>query len=205
MCNLQNKTPWGPGSAALGEAGGRAWLSRGKQIGAFHCSTRSIWHRPWEALVRDFSLAFVRRPPLATLSVCSLIFGVPQGLQRLKTRVVGSSQSPEAPPRGHPHLSAAPPRGLPAWQQNLRVGTCALPLASFTQGLLGSPAAAQLPAKLPDLSAGAFTRPSRWLLLLLGRHPSWTRLSCAAGHLRQGRRTPGSQPPRPRAWPCPNP
>lgn len=135
----------------------------------------------------------------------SLILGVPQGLQRLKTRVVGSSQSPEAPPRGHPNLSAAPPRGLPAWQQNLRVGTCALPLASFTQGLLCSPAAAQLPAKLPDVSAGAFTRPSRWLLLLLGRHPSWTRLSCAAGHRRQGRRTPGSQPPRPRAWPCPNP
>lgn len=43
--------------------------SSGKQNQPFSLQQSSIWHRPWEALVRDSSLAFVQGLPLATLSV----------------------------------------------------------------------------------------------------------------------------------------
>lgn len=78
--------------------------------------------------------------PPATLSVkvsslCSLIPCVPRGLQRLKSRAVGSSHSPEAPPRGHSQLSAGSPRGPPRPTQSLRAGTRVLLLPSFTRDL----------------------------------------------------------------------
>ena len=45
---------------------------RRNKISASYCSPRSTWQQPWEALARDFSLAFVQGLPLATLSVWPL-------------------------------------------------------------------------------------------------------------------------------------
>lgn len=83
-----------------------------------------------------FPLAFVQGLPLATLSVrprprALKSPGVPPGLQKAKTRVVGNSYLPRNKHLHHSLLSAAPSRGLPAYQQNLRVGTPALVAPGF--------------------------------------------------------------------------
>lgn len=127
-------------------------------------------------------------------SLCSLIASVPPGLQRLQPGAVGSSHSPQASTRGPSQLSAGPPR-RPSPPDSK---ACVLALARASSPVspriwLGSPAAAQLPAKLLDLSSGAFPGPSRCLLLLLQRlHPSWKRHSYAARHRSRVGGSPGS-------------
>ena len=107
-------------------------------------------------------------------SLCSLIASVPPGLQRLQPGAVGS---PQASPRGPSQLSTGPSSGPSPPDSK----ACVLALTRSSSPVspriwLGSPAAAQLPAKLLDLSSGAFPGPSRCLLLLLQRlHPSWKR------------------------------
>lgn len=128
-------------------------------------------------------------------SLCSLIASVPPGLQRLQPGVVGSSHSPQASTRGPSQLSAGPPRGPSPPDSK----ACVLALARSSSPVspriwLGSPAAAQLPAKLLDLSSRAFPGPSRCLLLLLLQrlHPSWKRHSYAARHRSRVGGSPGS-------------
>lgn len=124
-------------------------------------------------------------PVTLASSLGSLIASVPPGLRRLQPEAVGSSHSPEASTPGPAQLSAGPPRGPspPDSKACVLAIACSSPPVS-PRIWLCSAAAAQLPAKLLDLSSGAFPRPSRCLLLLLLQrlHPSRKRHSYVARH-----------------------
>lgn len=100
----------------------------------------------------------------------------PPGAPKVKTKGCGKlaqskSTSTRPLPAGRRSTAGA---SLP--DSNACVLALALSSLLVSPGIwLGSPAAAQLPATLPDRSAGAFTGPSRWLLLLQRRHPSGKR------------------------------
>ncbi|KAM9669637.1 uncharacterized protein ACBT57_006928 [Dama dama] len=135
------------------------------------------------------------RPCSLASSLGSLIASVPPGLRRLQPGAVGSSHSPEASTPGPAQLSAGPPR-RPSPPDSK---ACVLALARSSSPVspriwLCSAAAAQLPAKLLDLSSGAFPGPSRCLLLLLLQrlHPSRKRHSYVARHRSRVGGCPGS-------------